>query len=161
MNIIPVMLALLAMPSRAGGGYDAENWAVYRVELDLADRIQKQVLDHILGPGQSAAFVALDVEFRAEEESSFRDGVGVVETVQSVAASTGTAQSQKASQRKATWDSRLSVRRAAKKFSVRILYDQKLSPAEIAAAREALRALLQPQSRDADIRFMPVLYWKR
>ena len=171
MNTILVVLQLwscLAMPSRAGGEYGDALWAVYRVEMDMADRIQKQVLDHVLGPGQSAVFVTMDVEFSSQEESSSRDGVGVVEKRKGVEVSTGNVvsddllpgQTQRASQSKTSRDSKLAVRRSAKRLAVRVLYNGKLTSPEIEAARESLQAVLETQSKDADIRFMPASFWR-
>ena len=171
MNTILIVLAVwscLAMPSRAGGGYDDATWAVYRVELDLADRIQKQVLDHVLGPGQSAVFVTMDVEFSSQEKSSSRDGLGVVEKRKGVEVSTGSVvsddllpgQTQRASQSKVSRDSKLAVRRAAKRLAVRVLYNGKLESREVEAARESLKAVLEPQSKDADIKFVPAQFWQ-
>jgi hypothetical protein len=69
-------------------------------------------------------------------------------------------QTQRASQSKTSKDSKLTVRRAAKRLAVRVLYDGKLASREVEAARDALKAVLEPQSKDADIKFMPAPFWK-
>lgn len=139
----------LLIPGGAWGGYDDADWAVYRVEMDLADRLQKQVLDHILGPGQSAVFVTMDVEFSIQGESSARDGVGVIKK-----------RTQRASQTKAARESKLTLGRTAKRLAVRVLYNGKLAEPEVAAAREALKVVLEIQAKDADLRLLPVPSWR-
>jgi hypothetical protein len=197
MNAILGILSLsliLAAPSRAGEQGVDSPWAVYRVEMDMAERIQRQVLDHVLGPGQSAVFVTLEVEFSSQEESSSRDGMGLVEKLKGVEVSTGdntsdnllnglgfsnsestataaggrhsapgrsqASQSQRASQTKSARESKLAVQRVAKRLAVRVLYDPKLAGAQVDAARESLKAVLEPQSKEADIKFIAAAFWK-
>ncbi|MBI5239150.1 MAG: hypothetical protein HY926_01630 [Elusimicrobia bacterium] len=144
---------MLLLPSLAQA-QESSPWTVFQVEMALADRLQEKVLDRILGPGQSAAFVSMDIEFAEEETSSSRDGLGRVDTVLSVATSTGTSQSQRASQAKGSRDSKSIVRREAKRLAVRVLYDQKLSGEEVTAAKKALETALEPYGKGADIRFV-------
>lgn len=148
MKTILISICLL-IPWGAWGGYDDSPWALYRVEMDLADRLQKQVLDHVLGPGQSAVFVAMDVELSSQEESSSRDGVGVVKK-----------RTQRASQTKASRESKLAVRRTAKRLSVRVLYNGKAAGPEVEAAQDARKAVLELQGKDVDIKFIAVPVWK-
>lgn len=124
-------------------------WTAYQVEMAMADRLQERVLDRILGRGKSSVFVSMDIEFSSSEESSSRDGVGSVEKVIS------SARAQKASQRKASRDSKLTVRRGVKRLSARVLYDQRIDRKRVMAAIEAMNSALEPHSKDADIVFLP------
>jgi hypothetical protein len=48
----------------------------------------------------------------------------------------------------------------AKRLAVRVLYNPKLAGAQVDAARGSLKAVLEPQSKDADVKFMPAAFWK-
>jgi hypothetical protein len=77
-----ILLALLLFPCLAQA-QDSSPWTVFQVEMAMADRLQDKVLDRILGAGQSAAFVTMEVEFDTSEDSSLRNGVGMVEKFKS------------------------------------------------------------------------------
>jgi hypothetical protein len=64
----------LALPAAAGEGEDA--LAVHRLQTEVAERIQSQLLAPILGPGRSTALVKLDVELKHTEESASKSGAG-------------------------------------------------------------------------------------
>lgn len=154
-NIALLALACWAYPLGARAAEEPSPWTAFQVEMAMADRLQEKLLDRILRPGQSAVFVSMDIEFTAGQESSSRDGLGQVDTVLPVAASTGTSQSQKASQAKGSRDSKSIVRREAKRLAVRVFYDQKLGRDEVQAAKKALEMALEPYGKGADIRFVP------
>src|ERR1019366_5562564 len=50
-----------------------------RIKADSELRIQRDVLDPILGKGKAAPFVDVEMEVKAESEESTREGMGIAE----------------------------------------------------------------------------------
>ncbi len=51
----------------------------HRIKTESEDKIQREILDPILGKGKAAPFVDVDMEVKAESEESTRSGMGVAE----------------------------------------------------------------------------------
>jgi tetratricopeptide (TPR) repeat protein len=85
---LSLLVALLLMTSSLGtmsfaAGIVAPDLALLqeqnRIKADSELRIQRDVLDPILGKGKAAPFVDVEMEVKAESEESTREGMGIAE----------------------------------------------------------------------------------
>jgi hypothetical protein len=73
--MIILLYALFFTPCVWAEDYDAV-MTIHRIEIETAEQIQSQVLNPILGPGQSSVFVKLALETRSEGVISNKAGEG-------------------------------------------------------------------------------------
>jgi hypothetical protein len=83
MRLSPLVALLLWAPSFGTAGIVAPDLALLqeqnRIKADSELRIQRDVLDPILGKGKAAPFVDVEMEVKAESEESTREGMGISE----------------------------------------------------------------------------------
>lgn len=126
-----------------------------RIKNESEAKIQRDVLDPILGKGTAMAFVDVEMELKMEHETSTRDGMGIVEKYRqkvaanqknvangdfalpgvprpkSISAATGNerpenAQAQQASQTKGLQEERFAAKPVFKKLGVTISHDDRV-----------------------------------
>jgi hypothetical protein len=137
-----------------------------RIETVTADRIQAGVLNPILGPGKSSAFVRLTLIVKNDVDYSERGGVGKSSRALSDAkgaaskpSSTGEPiaddddRTQESHQSVDKTNDRTAVSREYADFKIVVLHDEKLPPKKIEEVRAALLAIYEPELKAGDIRF--------
>lgn len=83
-SLLAALLALLSSaPLPAAAGVVSPNLGLLQeqnhIKADAETKIQRDVLDPILGKGKAAAFVDVEMEVKLESEESMRSGMGVSE----------------------------------------------------------------------------------
>ena len=76
-----VVSGLLFIVPASGTPQDDDPLLAHRLEIETSDRIKSQILDPLLGPGRSFAFVELDLGVKRVREARDKWGQGVARRV--------------------------------------------------------------------------------
>jgi hypothetical protein len=160
---------LAAAGGAASAGADKQLGAVYSFNSGTEAKIQAQVLDRMLGPGQAYVFLETTVWFRGAISEEVKDGVGETRRVlaKEPAADPGagldsekgdSSQEQRASQQKRSATASDAFSLAVSSMTVRILHDAAVPQKKLEAVKAALLALY-PAILPADkIIFVPAAF---
>ncbi|MFH1724475.1 MAG: hypothetical protein ABII00_07625 [Elusimicrobiota bacterium] len=145
-------------------------WTLYRMETDIADRIQSKIMDRILGLGQSSVFVAMGIKTETSRRTDERGGTGTNATSKGTSNSgkswtkpqdwrpdgggTARSQAQTAEQSKQISRSSSTLSVAPLDMSVRVLYNAELPERGVKAARRALIEVYAGRLKESDVSFV-------
>lgn len=161
MKKIIFAFCLTGMLAAGASGKDcAALGEVYRIGADLENKVQSQVLDAMLEPGKSYAFLEVKAELRASSEGEEKSGTG--ETRKKISGEEApdksegreNMQEQKARQVKRSLDRKETFRLELSGMKLKVLHDSAVPPARLKAVKEVLLALFRGKLEAADLIFV-------
>lgn len=153
--LLAIALLLPAWPAAAA---DSALGETYNMIGDAEAKIQEQVLDPMLGPGQAYVFLEAEAELYIVSKGEVKTGVGELLSSKADAADAGKdgekTQKQTATQEKTDTATRDVYSLELRSMRLRILHDAKLPAEKLEAVKKALLALYPGRLKAADIAFV-------
>lgn len=162
-RILPwiVLLSLLGLRA-AAAGEGVSPLDVMNAESDIAEQVQRKVLDPILGEGRSCVFAQVTLEFsKAQlEQRKLGKGQTTKEMQKTAAAGPESAASQYSEQVKAEDSSALTLSLKVLELRLRIVQDEQLPQAALDAAKKVLLAVFKGALKPEDLEWVPAPFGK-
>lgn len=172
-----VFAAVLAGMACAASAKSGERLAaLYQMNSEMEAKLQAQVGDAMLGPGNAFFFLEIKAEAKSNDEEESKGGVGELrtETPEAPAANEAAAQGKEdgkkdgkdkkhGSMQTARQSKKTAERKSSFKFhmwpvKVTVLHNAAVSREKLKAVKEALLALYPEKLKGEDIIFIPAVY---